>query len=109
MKPPSSLPQLDDFFTDDESDIEVPITQRKGTSDSNCQSTKQVEVQVDQQSESSKKSAIEADDEDEEDKDTMSVIDLKDRCAEVDLKISSRGYHSTKSEILELILDLYKK
>ena len=39
----------------------------------------------------------------------MSLIGLKDRCAEVDLKISSRGYHSAKSEILELIPDLYKK
>ena len=48
----------------------------------------QVEV-TNEQSKISKKSAIEADDEDEEDEDTASVIGLKDRCAEVDLKISS--------------------
>ena len=108
LKPLSSLPQLDDLFTDDESDVEVLITQQKGMSGSNCQLTKQVEV-TNQQVDSSKKSAIEADDEDKEDEDTVSVIGLKDRCAEVDLKISSQGYHSTKSEILELIPDLYKK
>ena len=55
-----------------------------------------------------KKSPIEVDDEDEEDEDTTSVISLKDRCAEVDLKISSWGYHSAKLEILQLIPDLYK-
>ena len=27
LKPPSSLPQLDDLLTDDESDVKVPITQ----------------------------------------------------------------------------------
>ena len=32
LKPPSSLPQLDDLFTDDDSDDKVPVTQRKGTS-----------------------------------------------------------------------------
>ena len=37
----------------------------------------------------SKKSPIEADDDDEDDEDTTSVIGLKDRCAEVDLKIFS--------------------
>ena len=52
---------------------------------------------------------IEADDEDKEDEDTVSVIGLKDRSAEVDLKISSRGYHNAKPEILELIPNLYKK
>ena len=48
------------------------------------------------QSDTHKKSPIEADDEDEDEEDTASVIGLKDKCAEVDLKISSRGYHSTK-------------
>ena len=66
----------------------------------------QVEV-TNEQSKISKKSAIEVDD--EEDEDTMSVIGLRDRCAEVDLKISSQGYHSAKPEILQLIPDLYKK
>ena len=108
LNPPSSLPQLDDLFTDDESNDEVPVTQQKGTSDSDCKLITQVDVTNDQ-SKSSKKSAIEANDEDEEDEDTVSVIGLKDRCDEVDLKISSRGYHSTKPEILQLLPDLYKK
>ena len=109
LKPPSSLPQLDDLFTDDESDVEAPLTQQTGTSDFDCKVNKTVEVPK-PQTETSKKSAIEADDEDgEEDEDTVSVIGLKDRCAEVDLKISSQGYHSAKSELLELIPDLYRK
>ena len=109
MKPPSSLPQLDDLFTDDESDVEAPLTQQTGMSDLDCKANKTVEVPK-HQTETLKKSAIEADEEDkEEDEDTVSVIGLKDRCAEVDLKISSRGYHSTKSELLELIPDLHRK
>ena len=107
LKPPSSLPQLDDLFTDDDSDDEVPVTQRKGTSESDCKLITTAEV-ANEQSNISKKSPIEAKDEDEEDENTASVIGLKDRCAEVDLKISSRGYHNAKPEILQLIPDLYK-
>ena len=88
LKPPSSLPQLDDLFTDDDSDEEVPVTQRKGMSVSDCKLITKAEV-TNEQTDTHKKSPIEADDEGEEDKDTASVIGLKDRCAEVDLKISS--------------------
>ena len=108
LKPPSSLPQLDDLFTDDDSDDKVPVTQRKGTSVSDCKLITRADINNDQ-IDTHKKSPIEADDEDEDEEDTTSVIGLKDRCAEVDLKISSLGYHSTKSEILQLIPDLYKK
>ena len=79
---------MDDLFTDDDSHDEVPVTQTKATSVSDCKLITKAEV-TNEQTDTHKKSPIEADDEDEENKDTASVIGLKDRCAEIDLKISS--------------------
>ena len=108
LNPPSSLPQLDNLFTDDDSDDEVPVTHRQGTSASNNKLTTNDEVNNHHTS-TNTKSPIEADDEEDNEEDTTSTIFLKDKCAKVDLKISSHGYHSAKSKILELIPDLYKK
>ena len=73
--PPSSLPQLDDPFTDDDSDDEVPVTQRQGTSISDHKLITKAKVNK-QQTDTNTKSPIEADDEEEDEEDTASTIGL---------------------------------